>query len=189
MVVCSEALCSWTGSNADRPTDQRSFTKTHLLVINGQVSHTAHIGLPGGNVLWQERIWEMEERSTWLERFEVCVGGEEQKKMFLAHLELPRWTLASWYLWSWGSQVPPRGWLQSPHPAGQRWRPGSLRPNRKECISLAKKIYTTSHPALKEGCFYNYFTYAFEIGLSLYKYGQCIVPFLANEWGGGWWWI
>lgn len=56
MVVCSEALCSWTGSNADRPTDQSSFTETHLLVINGQVSHTAHIGLPGGNALWQEKI-------------------------------------------------------------------------------------------------------------------------------------
>lgn len=52
----TEVLCSWTGSNADRSTDQNSFVEAHSAVIDGQVPHTAHVGLPGGDALWEEKI-------------------------------------------------------------------------------------------------------------------------------------
>lgn len=55
-VAWTEVLRCWTGSDADRSTDQNSFAEAHLAVIDGQVSHTAHVGLPGGDALWQEKI-------------------------------------------------------------------------------------------------------------------------------------
>lgn len=48
--------CSWAGSHADRPSDQDSFAEAHLAVVDGQVPHTAHIGLPGRDVLRQDEI-------------------------------------------------------------------------------------------------------------------------------------
>ena len=56
VMVWTEVLCCWTGSNADSSTDQNSFVKAHLAVIDGQVPHAAHVALPGGDALWQERI-------------------------------------------------------------------------------------------------------------------------------------
>lgn len=50
------ALCFRTGSDADCSTDQHSFAEAHLAVIDGQVPHTAHVGLPGGDALWDETV-------------------------------------------------------------------------------------------------------------------------------------
>ena len=55
MVVDSMLRC-WTGSNADRSTDQNSFAEAHSAVTDGQVPHAAHVGLPGGDALWEEQI-------------------------------------------------------------------------------------------------------------------------------------
>lgn len=51
-------LCCWTGSNADGSTDQHSFIEAHLAFVDGQVLHAAHVGLFGGNALWEDEIWE-----------------------------------------------------------------------------------------------------------------------------------
>lgn len=56
VVVLTEVLRSWTGSDTDRSTDQNSFTEAHSAVIDCQVSHTAHITLPGGDALWEGKI-------------------------------------------------------------------------------------------------------------------------------------
>ena len=56
VTVGTQVLCCWTGSNADCSTDQSSFAKAHLDVIDGQVSHTAHVGLSGGDAFWEEKI-------------------------------------------------------------------------------------------------------------------------------------
>lgn len=61
VMVLTKVLCCWAGSNADSSTDQNSFAEVHLTVIDAQVPHTAHIGLSGGNVLWEEKIWKEEE--------------------------------------------------------------------------------------------------------------------------------
>lgn len=79
VVARTEALRSRAGSDADRPADQNSFAEAHLAVVDGQVSHTAHVGLPGGDAVRQENICEEDECSTPLESCEVCVGGEKQK--------------------------------------------------------------------------------------------------------------
>lgn len=50
------ASCCRTGSHADRPADQDSFAEAHLAVVDGQVPHAAHIGLPGGDILRQDKI-------------------------------------------------------------------------------------------------------------------------------------
>lgn len=52
----TEVLRCWTGSNADRSADQNSFAEAHSAVIDGQVPHAAHVGLPGGDALWEEKI-------------------------------------------------------------------------------------------------------------------------------------
>lgn len=56
VMVWTEMLCCWAGSNADCSTDHNSFAEAHWAVIDGQVPHTAHVGLPGGSVLWEEKI-------------------------------------------------------------------------------------------------------------------------------------
>lgn len=55
-VVLTEVLHIWTGSYADRSTDQSSFAETHPTVIYGQILHTSHIGLPGDVALRENTI-------------------------------------------------------------------------------------------------------------------------------------
>lgn len=87
-VVLTEVLCSWTGSDTDRSTDQSSFAEAHSAVIDCQVPHTAHIGLLGGDALWEEMIWEEEDCMTWWERCGVGITG--------VYLE----DLCCWLTWS-----------------------------------------------------------------------------------------
>lgn len=56
--VESWVLCCWAGSDTDSSTDQDSFAEAHWAVIDGQVPHTANIGLSGGKALWEEKIWK-----------------------------------------------------------------------------------------------------------------------------------
>lgn len=72
VVVLTEVLCSWTGSDTDRSTDQSSFAEAHSAVIDCQVPHTAHIGLLGGDALWEEMIWSSTDEH-WL--FGICGAG------------------------------------------------------------------------------------------------------------------
>lgn len=79
MIVWTQVLCCWTGSNADCSTDQSGFAKAHLDVIDGQVSHAAHVGLSGGDAFWEGTIWMREEYTTWSQRCRVRKTGEQQE--------------------------------------------------------------------------------------------------------------
>lgn len=52
----TEILCCWTGSNTDSSSDQDRFAEVYLAVVDCQVSHAAHIGLPGSSTFWKETI-------------------------------------------------------------------------------------------------------------------------------------
>lgn len=55
-VVLTQVLRCWTGSYADCSADQDSFAEAHSAVIDCQVPRTAHVGLPGGDALWEEEV-------------------------------------------------------------------------------------------------------------------------------------
>lgn len=55
-VVLIEVLHCWTGSDTDCSADQNGFAEAHSAVIDCQVPHTAHVGLLGGDALWQEKV-------------------------------------------------------------------------------------------------------------------------------------
>ncbi len=63
VMAWTEVLCCWTRSNADCSTDHNSFAEAHLAVIDGQVSHTAHVGPPSADGLWEEEVWQEESAS------------------------------------------------------------------------------------------------------------------------------
>lgn len=81
-VMLTGVLCCWASPYADSSTDKKSFAEAHLAVVDGHVPHTAHIGLSGGNVLWQEKIWKQKEHyNMWLLQCCVCVTGEKVEKL------------------------------------------------------------------------------------------------------------
>lgn len=44
-----ETLCCWTAFKTDGSADQNRFAEVHSAVVDDQVSHAAHVGLPGSS--------------------------------------------------------------------------------------------------------------------------------------------
>lgn len=57
--ICSllkEESCRWAGSHIDSSADQSCFAEADRTVIDAQILHAAHKGIPGGNVVCGEVI-------------------------------------------------------------------------------------------------------------------------------------